>query len=87
MTERVTLEAQRAGLASRLRPLYAGLQANEFERMIARIAEIELCAPGPYPVEVGAQAPRATRRTGRGNRRTAITSSAAGPGERISHHG
>lgn len=37
-----TMETQRARLAHRLRPLYVELRSDEFDRMVARIAEIEL---------------------------------------------
>jgi hypothetical protein len=91
MAERVTLEARRAGLASRLRPLYAGLRADEFERMVARIAEIELNEPyalAAPPVDVDAlRAPRASRRTTRANERTPITGAMVGVGAQGSRRG
>jgi hypothetical protein len=51
MAQQVTVEAQRAALARRLRPLYPGLLSDEFERMVARIAEIELYSAGPHQVD------------------------------------
>ena len=88
MAERVDLEAQREGLASRLRPLYAALRDDEFERMVARIAEIELYAPAGQSVDVDArQAPRTPSRTARAKSRTPVTTSAVGVGARVSHHG
>jgi hypothetical protein len=88
MAERVSVEAQRAGLASRLRPLYAGLRRDEFERMVARIAEIELYAPAAQSVDLGAlQAPPTRRRTTGSKSRTPITSGAADAGAQVAHHG
>ena len=49
MAQRANVDTQRAGLALRLRPLYSGLRADEFERMVARIAEIELFGFGAQP--------------------------------------
>ncbi len=53
MAQRPSVESQRAGLANRLRPLYVGLQTDEFERMVARIAEIELYGSGVQPTDLG----------------------------------
>ena len=91
MAERVSVEAQRAGLASRLRPLYTGLRRDEFERMVARIAEIELYAPAAQSVDVDAlqalSPSRTPRRTTGAKRRTPITSGAADAGAQVAHHG
>ena len=51
MAQRLSVDTQQAGLASRLRPLYASLPNDEFERMVARIAEIELFGDTPRQVD------------------------------------
>ena len=54
MAQRATVDTQRARLADRLRPLYPGLGNDEFDQMIARIAEIELHGAGAESVDIGA---------------------------------
>ena len=61
MGQRMSAEAQRAGLARRLRPLYAGLRADEFERMVARIAEIELYGSAADRIDVAFDAGQVAR--------------------------
>lgn len=58
---RVTMETQRARLASRLRPLYAGMRSDEFDCMVARIAEIELYGAALNPADVGTVSARRAR--------------------------
>ncbi len=66
MAQRLTVEAQRAGLARRLRPLYAGLRNDEFERMVSRIAEIECYGPISQPNDIGPRVARVTPRVAGG---------------------
>ncbi|MFN2567670.1 MAG: hypothetical protein ABR499_21970 [Gemmatimonadaceae bacterium] len=58
MAQRPTVEAQRAALARRLRPLYAGLRDEEFEQMVARIAEIEFYGSGAEAIDIGRRVAR-----------------------------
>ena len=84
MAQQVSVETQRAGLARRLRPLYADLRDDEFQRMVARIAEIELYPPAGRPAELGA---RGTKRAQRPKRSTLITAGLNGVGARVARHG
>ncbi len=77
MAQRVSVEAQQAWLASRLRPLYPGLGNEEFERMVARIAEIELYSAGPQQVDT---------RDHQAGRSTTTLTTARRKGSRVSRH-
>ncbi len=51
MAARATWNPATRVIASRLRPLYPGMSDEEFERMVSRIAEIELYGePASRPV-------------------------------------
>ena len=54
MAHRSSVDTQQARLVRRLRPLYPELSSDEFDRMVARIAEIELFGTGAGPVDIDA---------------------------------
>lgn len=60
MARPANVEMQRATLARRLRPLYAAMTSAEFERMVARIAQIEVYGPAAEPIAVNRWAVRQT---------------------------
>ena len=56
MAERANVDEERARLADRLRPLYPGMGSAEFDRMVARIAEIELSGAGAESIDIAVTA-------------------------------
>jgi hypothetical protein len=52
MARPANVEMHHAALARRLRPLYAAMTNAEFDRMVTRIAEIEVYGPVAEPIAV-----------------------------------
>jgi hypothetical protein len=72
MTRPGSVEVQRRELARRLRPLYAAMSKAEFERMVARIAEVELYGSSVEPIDGDDRAIQRTSTTALGARRRVV---------------